>query len=89
MCGPYRSPPTTSFWATTLASSFISLNRAADVAEVAATIRDTERAQAARMHMGTSLRSQANFDEYLAARSSDAKITFRQHLRAMGGQIEE
>jgi hypothetical protein len=41
------------------------------------------------MHLGASLRSQAHFDAYLAARSSGAEITFRQHLRAIGGEIEE
>jgi regulator of RNase E activity RraA len=68
---------------------FIPLERAAEVAEVAATIRDTERFQAARMHMGTSFRSQARLGEYLAARNADASITFRQHLTAFGGEIEE
>jgi regulator of RNase E activity RraA len=68
---------------------FVPLDRAADVADVAANIRDTERSQAARMHLGSSLRSQARLGEYLAARSSGAEITFRQHLRAIGGEIEE
>lgn len=68
---------------------FIPLNRAADVADVAATIRDTERFQAAKMHMGTTFRSQARLGEYLVARDSDPGITFRQHLRAFGGEIEE
>lgn len=68
---------------------FIPLSRAADVAEVAATIRDTERSQAAKMHMGTTFRTQARLGEYLAARGSDPSFTFRQHLRAFGGEIEE
>ncbi|KRE64057.1 dimethylmenaquinone methyltransferase [Arthrobacter sp. Soil736] len=68
---------------------FIPLSSAAEVADVAATIRDTERSQAARMHMGTTFRSQARLGEYLAARDADASITFRQHLRAFGGEIEE
>jgi hypothetical protein len=33
--------------------------------------------------------SQARLEEYLAARSSDAGVAFRQHLRAIGGEIEE
>ncbi|MCO4256342.1 hypothetical protein [Pseudarthrobacter cellobiosi] len=68
---------------------FIPLSRAADVADVAATIRDTERSQAAKMNLGTTFRTQARLGEYLAARNSDATITFRQHLRAFGGEIEE
>lgn len=67
---------------------FLPLDRAGDIAELAATIRDTERSQAARMSLGTSLRSQARFAEYLAARDT-AGSTFRQHLRTIGGAIEE
>lgn len=67
---------------------FLPLDRAADIAELAATIRDTERRQAIRMNLGTSLRDQTRFTEYLAARDRDG-TTFRQHLRAIGGAIEE
>lgn len=68
---------------------FVPLAQAAAVAELAATIRDTERQQAARMQMGTSFRQQARFDDYLAARKADASVTFRQYLRSIGGAIEE
>lgn len=54
----------------------------------AETIRDTERAQAERIAAGDSLRSQVRFDDYLAARSADPALTFREHLRAVGGAIE-
>jgi regulator of RNase E activity RraA len=67
---------------------FLPLDRAAEIAEVAATIRDTERRQAASMRTGTSLRTQTRFTEFLAARETDG-ISFRQHLRAIGGEIEE
>lgn len=67
---------------------FLPLDRAADIAELAATIRDTERRQAIRMSLGTSLREQTRFTDYLAARDRDG-TTFRQHLRAIGGAIEE
>ncbi len=40
------------------------------------------------MHLGTSFREQAQFAEFLAARDRDG-ITFRQHLRTIGGAIEE
>jgi regulator of RNase E activity RraA len=68
---------------------FVPLDRAGDVADVAADIRDTERSQAALMQLGTSLRSQTRFDEYMAARQSGRDLTFRQHLRSIGGAIEE
>ena len=68
---------------------FIPLARAEEVADTAATIRDTERSQAARMLMGTTFRSQAHLEDYVAARSSNPDVTFRHHLRAFGGEIEE
>jgi 4-hydroxy-4-methyl-2-oxoglutarate aldolase len=61
---------------------------AAEIAALAAGIRDTERAQADRMLAGTTLREQTRFAEYLAAREAEG-ITFRQHLRRVGGAIEE
>ncbi len=67
---------------------FLPLHRAADIADLAATIRDTERHQAARMHLGTSLRAQARFSDYLTARDQHG-TTFRQHLRSIGGAVEE
>jgi len=68
---------------------FIPLDQAEAVAELATTIRDTERQQAARMQLGTSFRKQARFDDYLAARKADPSVTFRQYLRSIGGAIEE
>jgi hypothetical protein len=68
---------------------FVPLDRAGDVADMAANIRDTERSQAARMQLGTSFRSQSRFAEYIAARESGRDLTFRQHLRSIGGAIEE
>lgn len=68
---------------------FVPLDQAGAVAELAAGIRDTERHQAARMQLGTTFRRQARFDDYLVARSVDASVTFRQHLRSIGGAIEE
>ncbi len=51
-------------------------------------IRDTERAQAERIAAGDSLRSQVRFAAYLAARELDPGLTFREHLRAVGGAVE-
>ena len=67
---------------------FLPLDRAAEIAEAARSIRDTERLQAARMTLGTTFRSQARFAEFLAARDADG-TTFREHLRSIGGAIEE
>lgn len=67
---------------------FLPLDRAGDIAEIAAMIRDTERTQAAQMRTGRSLREQVRFREFLHAREKDG-ITFRVYLRAVGGEIEE
>jgi regulator of RNase E activity RraA len=67
---------------------FLPLYRAAAIAEVAASIRDTERHQAAQMIDHSSLREQTRFSEYLAARDRDG-TTFRRFLRTIGGAIEE
>jgi regulator of RNase E activity RraA len=67
---------------------FLPLDRAADIAGAAAAIRDAESRQAALMGLGTSLREQVRFTDYLQARDRNG-TTFRQHLRAIGGAIEE
>ncbi|WP_421743093.1 RraA family protein [Cellulomonas sp.] len=67
---------------------FLPAARAAEIAQVSTTIRDVERHQAARMLLGTTLREQTRFDDYLAARDRDA-VTFRQHLRSLDAAIEE
>lgn len=67
---------------------FFPADRAGDIAETATAIRDTERAQATRMRLGQTFREQARFSDYLTARDRDG-TTFRQHLRAIDGAIEE
>ena len=52
-------------------------------------IWNTERQQAAALRSGVSLRQQLGFELYLARRQSDPGYTFRQHLRSLGGAIEE
>ena len=62
--------------------------RAGDIFTLAETIRDTERRQADLMRRGVSLRSQVQFDVYLAQRKEAPSLTFRDHLREIGGAIE-
>jgi 4-hydroxy-4-methyl-2-oxoglutarate aldolase len=68
---------------------FVPAAGAADLVTLAETIRDTERAQAARMRAGVSLRSQVRFDAYLARRRQTPWLSFREHRRAVSGAIEE
>jgi len=49
----------------------------------------TERAQADRIKVGRTLREQLKFEDYLKKRSTNPKQTFREHLREIGGAIEE
>jgi regulator of RNase E activity RraA len=67
---------------------FVPVDRVDEVLTLAEGIRDTERRQADRIRSGQSLRSQVHFDRYLAARATAPELTFREHLRTVGGEIE-
>jgi regulator of RNase E activity RraA len=67
---------------------FVPSDRVGEVLDHAETIRDTEARQAELIRTGTTLRQQVRFDEYLAARASTPALTFREHLRTVGGEIE-
>ncbi|GAB3086478.1 RraA family protein [Micromonospora schwarzwaldensis] len=68
---------------------FVPADRAGELFDLAGSIRDTERRQADRIRAGRSLRAQVGFGDYLTARAADPTLTFRAHLRAVGGAIEE
>ena len=68
---------------------FVSGERIADVASTAHSIWETERRQATDIKAGNNLRQQLQFSDYLSKRASDESYTFRKHLRALGGAIEE
>jgi regulator of RNase E activity RraA len=63
--------------------------QAEEIFTLAETIRDSERRQAERIQAGVSLRSQVQFSSYLTKREKDPSLSFRDHLRAVGGAIEE
>jgi len=67
---------------------FVPASAVESVLSHAETIRDTERAQAAKIAGGTSLRDQVRFADYLRAQGADPSLTFRQHLQSVGGAIE-
>lgn len=60
-----------------------------EILAAAHSIWQKERRQAQDIQGGRTLREQLRFDEYLAQRSVDHSYTFRQHLRSIGGAIEE
>lgn len=68
---------------------FVAADRAEQVLTAAHEIWQTEREQARRIRAGRTLRQQTAFDDYLARRGADPAYTFRQHLRRVGGAIEE
>ncbi|GAA3010960.1 RraA family protein [Actinokineospora diospyrosa] len=68
---------------------FLPADRAEELAELAYGIQQTERGQAERIRSGTSLRAQVRFDAYLKARAVTPSLSFRDHLRTVGGAIEE
>ncbi len=68
---------------------FVPISDLDDVVAVAASIRDKETAQADLVRGGRTLREQFRFAEYLELRAVDPGYTFREHLRSIGGAIEE
>jgi regulator of RNase E activity RraA len=68
---------------------FIPADRADEILSLAEAIRDTERHQADRIRAGVSLREQVHFGAFLAERAKTPSLTFREHLRSVGGAIEE
>ena len=68
---------------------FVPTDRLEELFGLAESIRDTERRQADAIRAGRSLREQVSFAQYLERRAADPSLTFRQHLRAVRGAIEE
>ena len=60
-----------------------------NVLDVAREIRETERKQASLIRGGILLVEQLQFDDYLKKRQSNPNYSFRNHLRQIGGEIEE
>jgi 4-hydroxy-4-methyl-2-oxoglutarate aldolase len=68
---------------------FAPRQRVEEILYTARTIWQTERGQANAIKTGKKLREQLRFDEYLNKRFSDPNYSFREHLRKIGGAIEE
>ncbi|HEV2345443.1 MAG TPA: RraA family protein [Actinocrinis sp.] len=68
---------------------FVPDTGAADLFARAEAIRDTERRQATNIRGGQTLREQLDFEGFLAERAQNPSLTFREHLRSIGGTIEE
>ncbi|MFW9886669.1 MAG: RraA family protein [Candidatus Thorarchaeota archaeon] len=68
---------------------FVSYENTTSVLEVAKAIMEREQSQSAKIGDGNSLSEQLQFQRYLRARKKDPSLTFRQHLRKIGGAVEE
>ncbi len=69
--------------------AFAPAARTTEIVETARTIWEAERSQADSVRSGVTLREQLRFGEFLAARARDRTLSFRAHLRNIGGAIEE
>jgi regulator of RNase E activity RraA len=68
---------------------FVPAAQVGEILQAARTIWEVEREQARKIRGGSTLREQTGFDAYLARRAEDPAYSFRHHLRAVGGAIEE
>lgn len=68
---------------------FLSQAGAPKVLDAARAIVAKERRQAERVEKGESLRSQFRFREFLKARAVRPDLSFRDHLRSLGAEIEQ
>ena len=68
---------------------FVAREAVEDILQAAHKIWKTERSQAEKIKGGNPLREQLKFGAYLDKQAADPSYTFRQHLRDIGGAIEE
>jgi regulator of RNase E activity RraA len=68
---------------------FAPIQQVEEIYSTAQGIWRKERQQAQEIQAGKKLREQLQFEEFLAKRATDNTYTFRQHLRSIGGAIEE
>jgi regulator of RNase E activity RraA len=68
---------------------FVSYENTPNVLEAAKAIMEKEESQSAKIRDGVSLSDQLQFERYLRVRKKDPSLTFRKHLRKIGGAVEE
>lgn len=68
---------------------FAPLEKAVEILDAAKKIQKTEKKQAKMISKGETLYRQLRFKEYLTKRQKNTNYSFREHLREIGGAIEE
>jgi 4-hydroxy-4-methyl-2-oxoglutarate aldolase len=68
---------------------FVAADKTGEVLATARQIAQTERDQARKIRAGLTMRQQTAFEDYRARRAAQPSYTFRQHLRRIGGAVEE
>jgi 4-hydroxy-4-methyl-2-oxoglutarate aldolase len=68
---------------------FVAADKTGEVLATARQIAQTERDQARKIRAGLTMRQQTAFEDYRARRAAQPSYSFRQHLRRIGGAIEE
>jgi regulator of RNase E activity RraA len=68
---------------------FIPKRDSEQVLATAKEIHQTERKQISFLSKGETLRAQLRYDDFIEARKKNPQITFREHLKKIGGAIEE
>src|SRR6185295_18618474 len=68
---------------------FVGASQVEELLRLAASIATTENRQAEKITHGERLSTQLQFSKYLTRRETEPGFTFRQHLREIGGAIEE
>lgn len=68
---------------------FLPYDRLSDIVPAAESIRDTEHRQAELVRQGKGLREHLQFKAYLAEHEKNPNYGFREHLRKIGGAVEE
>ena len=68
---------------------FVEGDRVEEVLDSALEIAEVEREQANAVRSGETLRKKLHFEDYLEERRKDPHLTFRRHLKRIGGAIEQ
>lgn len=88
-CGEHRVTAHDIVFADADGVLFVEESHIGDVLRIAHEIYEKERQQIKKLQAGQSLRQQLQFAEYLTQHAENPNYTFKEHLRAIGGAMQE